>query len=178
MNWSQDVYAIAFRFAAEAHNGQLFPGTDLPYLVHISLVCMEVIAALNDENHLDGNLAIQCALLHDVIEDTEVGYEDIQAEFGDDVSQGVLALTKDDTLDKEERMADSLERILSQPHEVWVVKLADRITNLAPPPDFWSKDNIIGYRDEAIEIHEALHKSSKNLGIRLLEKIDGYGLDI
>jgi len=178
MNWSQDIYIRAFRFAAEAHNGQLYPGTDLPYLVHIILVCMEVIAALNDENHLDGNLAIQCALLHDVIEDTEVGYEDIQAEFGNEVSEGVLALTKDDTLDKEERMADSLERILSQPHEVWVVKLADRITNLAPPPDFWSKDKINRYRDEAMEIHEALHKSSKNLGIRLIEKIEGYGLDI
>jgi (p)ppGpp synthase/HD superfamily hydrolase len=70
LNWSQETYAKAYRFAAEAHNGQLFPGTELPYIMHVSFVSMEVIAALAQEPELDGNLAVQCALLHDVIEDT------------------------------------------------------------------------------------------------------------
>ena len=34
------------------------------------------------EPEWDGNLALQCALLHDVIEDTAVGYEDVKAGFG------------------------------------------------------------------------------------------------
>lgn len=175
MNWSQDKYIRTYHFAAEAHNGQLFLGTDLPYLIHISLVGMEVVAALNIENTLDGDLATQCALLHDVIEDTELRYEDIQVKFGEVIAEGVLALTKDNQNDKDKRMVDSLLRIVKQPHEVWIVKMADRITNLAPPPNFWSKDKIIQYKDEAIEIHDTLQNASKYLGNRLLKKIGDYG---
>jgi (p)ppGpp synthase/HD superfamily hydrolase len=68
VNWSQEVYTSAYRFAAEAHHGQLFPGTKLPYIMHVSFVSMEVLAALAQEPTRDGNLAVQCALLHDVIE--------------------------------------------------------------------------------------------------------------
>lgn len=45
---SQDIYIRASRFAAEAHNGQLVPGTDLPYMLHINLVAMEVLAAAGE----------------------------------------------------------------------------------------------------------------------------------
>jgi (p)ppGpp synthase/HD superfamily hydrolase len=54
---------------AEAHHGQLFPGTELPYIMHVSFVSMEVMAALAQEPTRDGNLAVQYALLRDVIED-------------------------------------------------------------------------------------------------------------
>ena len=51
--WSQEVYIRTYRFAAKAHwnsdNKQLLPGTDIPYLMHFSLVAMEVIAALEKE---------------------------------------------------------------------------------------------------------------------------------
>ena len=119
-NWSQDIYIKAYRFAAEAHwNSRLkqtVPGTDIPYLMHFSAVAMEVIAALETESDLDGNLAIQCALLHDVIEDTNTIYKQIVSEFGKKVADGVFALTKDKRLPtKAERMQDSLDRILLQP---------------------------------------------------------------
>lgn len=39
--WTQANYIKAYRFAAEAHNGQLFPGTDLPYIMHVTFVAME-----------------------------------------------------------------------------------------------------------------------------------------
>ena len=65
--WSQEKYIKAYNFAAEAHKGQKVPGTDLPYIMHLSLVSMEIMAALSVENDLDGDLAIQCALLHDTI---------------------------------------------------------------------------------------------------------------
>ena len=93
-NWSEASYLKAYRFAAEAHQGQLFPGTDLPYLLHISFVSMEIIACLGVEQNHDGDLAIQCALLHDVLEDTEITYSEIEKAFGSQVAQGVLALTK------------------------------------------------------------------------------------
>lgn len=43
-NWSQDSYIKACRFAAEAHQGQCVPGTELPYLVHLSMVSMEALS--------------------------------------------------------------------------------------------------------------------------------------
>jgi len=172
--WSQDAYTTAYRFAAEAHRGQTYPGTDLPYLMHLSFVTMEIMAALAVEPEHDGNLAIQCALLHDTIEDTDVTYEQVAQAFGTLVAQGVLALSKDPNVTKTEKMQDSLDRIRQQPPEVWMVKLADRITNLSAPPDYWSRDKIVAYREEAIEIHRALHAASPYLDARLWSRIETY----
>ncbi len=174
ITWSQDTYLRAYRFAAQAHLGQLVPGTQVSYIMHLSFVSMEVIAALAEDLGRDGDLAVQCALLHDVVEDTQVTYARVEAEFGAQVALGVLALTKDPALDKPLQMPDSLRRIRQQPYEIWMVKLADRISNLAPPPDYWTKDKIAWYREEALEIYAALHPASDLLARRLLEKIEAY----
>jgi guanosine-3',5'-bis(diphosphate) 3'-pyrophosphohydrolase len=172
--WTQEAYIKAFRFAARAHSGQTMPGTGLPYLAHLSMVAMEVMAALAFEGGLDGDLGIQCALLHDVIEDTGTTFERIREEFGATVAQGVLALSKDAGLIESERLGDSLRRIQLQPREVWMVKLADRITNLQAPPSHWSREKIIAYRREAVEILEKLGETSHLLAERLAEKIQQY----
>ncbi len=174
LNWSPEIYTKAYRFAMEAHDGQLFPGTELPYIMHLSFVSMEVMAALALEPDRDGNLAVQCALLHDVIEDTAVTYQNVKDAFGTAVADGVLALTKDTTLPKAAQMADSLRRIQEQPHEIWLVKLADRITNLAEPPHYWTREKKERYQQEAIQIHAALHDASLYLSQRLLSKVQNY----
>jgi (p)ppGpp synthase/HD superfamily hydrolase len=92
--WSQDTYIHAYRFAAQAHHGKTLKGCDLPYIVHVSLVSMELIAALCKEQVDNPDLAVCCALLHDVIEDCEVPFERIEKKFGKDVANGVLALSK------------------------------------------------------------------------------------
>jgi (p)ppGpp synthase/HD superfamily hydrolase len=173
--WTQDTYLAAYHFAARAHQGQIYPGTELPYILHLAFVSMEVIAALRDEPDHDGDLAVQCALLHDVIEDTRVGYAEIEASFGHAVADGVLALSKDLTLPKDAQMADSLRRIRLQPPEVWMVKLADRICNLQPPPAYWTPVKVARYREEAEQIHAALAEASPALARRLRLKIAGYG---
>lgn len=172
-NWSQESYINAYKFAAHAHQGQKFPGTNLPYIMHLSFVSMEVIAALNVEEH-DGNLALQCAILHDTIEDTNTTFEQIKTEFDEAVANGVLALTKDESLAKHLQMADSLRRIKEQPPEIWMVKLADRISNLQPPPHYWTQNKIVQYREEGIEIYEALKDASPFLASRLAKKIEDY----
>jgi (p)ppGpp synthase/HD superfamily hydrolase len=173
-HWSQESYITAYHFAAQAHQGQLYPGTQLPYLMHLSLVSMEILGMLSVESEHDGDLAVQCALLHDTIEDTEVTYAQLVAKFGLKVADGVLALSKNPALPKVEQLTDSLERIRSQPTAIWSVKLADRITNLQSPPAHWRQEKIIGYRDEAIEIHTALQSASPFLGMRLAAKIENY----
>ncbi len=173
-NWNPELYIKACRFAAIAHRGQIFPGSDLPYLIHLNFVSMEVIAALSIESGWDGDLAVQCALLHDTIEDTDTTYEQIRSSFGIRVADGVQALSKNPDLAKSERSIDSITRIKQQPMEVWMVKLADRITNLQPPPAHWTTEKIRRYQAEAVEIHAALQTASPYLVARLAEKIRNY----
>lgn len=172
--WSQELYIKAHEFAARAHQGQELEGLGLPYIVHPVNVCMEVIAALEAEPDNDGNLAIQCALLHDVIEDTEMNYQIIEENFGLPVAQGVLALSKDKNLPKDNQLKDSLKRIKLQPREIHMVKLADRITNLLPPPVSWSDEKINGYLEDAVDIFYDLGNSSDFLAARLKGKIENY----
>jgi (p)ppGpp synthase/HD superfamily hydrolase len=175
--WSREKYIRALKFAAEAHSGQTVPGSDLPYIVHVTMVTMEVIAALAHEGGLDGDLAVQCALLHDVVEDASISYEKLTAEFGLAVADGVLALSKNgDFESKHDQMQDSLERIREQPKEIWMVKLADRITNLQPPPGHWGVDKITSYREEGIEILNKLGEGCLYLSVRLRQKIAEYSI--
>ena len=175
--WNQDLYTQAWHFAAEAHGreNQTYPGNNYPYIFHVGMVAMETMAALAEESYTHPDLAVQCALLHDVIEDTAVTYEQIKNEFGSAVANGVLALTKNPAVgDKPAQMADSLTRIQEQSHEIWIVKLADRISNLQAPPHYWGKEKTIRYRDEAQLIYNALSPASPFLAKRLASKIEGY----
>lgn len=172
--WSPDLYTKAYLFASKAHHGQKMPGSDLPYTTHLTLVSMEVMHALMAESGFDGDLAVQCAVLHDVIEDTATTYQDVESEFGKDIADGVLALSKNPQLDKAYRMVDSLARIKAQPQEIWMVKMADRITNLIEPPHYWTQDNVRRYRMEAMLIYESLCSACFNLSIRLKKKIEKY----
>ncbi len=135
---------------------------------------MEIIAALAVEKVNHPDLALQCALLHDVIEDTDINYQTIKKTFGIKVANGVDALSKRDEVKKAQRLSDSLNRIQDQPHEVWMVKLADRISNLQPPPHHWTQTKITTYWESSKIIYAALKESSPYLRERLLQKIDNY----
>jgi (p)ppGpp synthase/HD superfamily hydrolase len=181
--FSPDRYVAALQFASHRHRAQQVPGTELPYNVHVVSVATETIIGIEADRKLieDPDLAVLCALLHDTIEDTASTPEertDLHAEisqrFGGSVADGVLALSKDDRLPKAERMADSLRRIKAQPREVAFVKLADRITNLAPPPAKWSRDKRVAYHAEAIVIADALGSASPTLDARIRAKITAY----
>ena len=149
--WDQDLYLQTLLFAGKAHIGQKVPGTEMSYVVHITNVAMEVANALvnSNESQLDVTFAIQCALLHDTIEDTHVVYEEIEEVFGTRVADGVLALTKNTNLPKPEQMQDSLKRIVAQGPEIRMVKMADRINNLQPPPAYWTTEKKQRYHKEA-----------------------------
>lgn len=68
-----DSYYQALKFATMAHCNQKIPGSPLPYLFHVVQVCEEVRFSLAQAHKgLCINLAIQCALLHDVLEDTDI----------------------------------------------------------------------------------------------------------
>lgn len=169
----QTLYHKSLEFAAEKHEGKK-KKNDQPYIVHVCDVATEVLVASFHTADMDIFFAIQVALLHDTIEDTDTTYEEIKMNFGEKVAEAVLALTKFTNLPKEQQMPDSLRRIQKLQKEVWAVKLGDRITNLKPPPKDWDKEKIIKYRDGAIQILNHLKDGNSYLAKRLQEKIKAY----
>ncbi len=172
MSWNQDLFKRTLDFAARVHGPQVIKGSGAPYVVHVVKVASEVLRAA--DGSFDVGLSMQCALLHDCMEDAGVSADTLRAEFGAAVADGVSALTKNESLPKGEQMADSLRRILLQPREVQLVKLADRITNLEPPPPHWSNEKCAQYLVEAQQIHDALGGAHAGLAARLREKIASY----
>lgn len=90
------------------------------------------------------------------------------------MAAGVAALSKNENLPKPERMPDSLKRIRCLSKEVSAVKLADRITNLQPPPKHWDHAKRKRYLEEARLILDTLKGPNKLLEERLESKIKAY----
>lgn len=170
----QMLYQGAIKFAATKHINQFVPGSELPYLLHLSNVAMEVFVAYQSAKNFNIEEAIQIALLHDTIEDTDTSFDEIADLFGESIANGVAALSKNKTIEKNKRMADSLDRIKSQKKEVAIVKLADRITNLQKPPHHWDDAKKENYHGEAIAILQNLKGNNAFLELRLSGKIKEY----
>ena len=171
----QEIYQKAMRFAGEKHAHQQVPGTQANYLLHISNVAMEVLQAHAAEANFDLALAIQAAILHDTIEDTDATFEEVAEHFGERVANSVSSLSKNTSLpDKKEQMLDSLQRLHASEKEAGIVKLADRITNLQSPPKHWSKEKAANYREEAKLILSSLSGKNDYLESRLEAKIEAY----
>ena len=125
--------------------------------------------------NFDIDFAIQLAILHDTLEDTETTLKELETVFGTKVALGVQALTKNKNFtSKRERLLDSLNRINELEKEVGIVKLADRITNLQKPPNHWDKAKIQNYLNEAIIINQKLDNKNPYLNNRPLFKINEY----
>lgn len=172
----QNQYQKAIIFATSKHmeKGQKVPDTDMPYVVHLSNVAMEIIIAASNSDNFKLDFAVQVALLHDTIEDTSTKIEELENKFGTKIAQAVSALTKNSNLPKDEQMQDSLSRIKVLQPEVWAVKLADRITNLQSPPSYWNNQKKINYQNEARIILEELKAGNEFLAMRLETKIAEY----
>jgi guanosine-3',5'-bis(diphosphate) 3'-pyrophosphohydrolase len=172
----QTIYQETLLFAAERHTrkGQTLPDSNIPYVVHLSNVCMEILIAERSMENFNLKLAVQAALLHDVLEDTETTDAELEERFGALVAFCAQGLTKDKRLPKAEQMADSLQRIKRCPKEIWAVKLADRITNMQKPPSSWPPERILRYHEEAQQILKELKDGSEYLRKRLGKEIEKY----
>jgi len=177
--WSINELQDAWQLATKLHDGQKYGGPEegehIEYINHIGSVTFEILSAIAKDQKMNADLAIKCAILHDTLEDTELSYESVKDNFGKEVADGVLALTKNNEIEgKEEKMRDSLNRIKKQPKEVWAVKMADRISNLYAPPYYWTNEKKSKYLEEAKLIHSALKEGNEYLAGRLEIKIEAY----
>lgn len=172
---NQDKINEALLFAALKHEGQKMKQPNVGYVAHLQGVCLEaVIGCLNNNSDVNLQKVILLSLLHDTIEDTSANYEEISDLFGEDIANGVLALTKNCNLPHCEQMRDSLNRIKKESVEVSIVKLADRLFNLKDIPIMWSADRVNEYKEEAIIILNELGDVNEYMASRLKEKIDKY----
>lgn len=126
----EDSTAIraAFELAAQAHQKQRRKSGE-PYILHpieVARICVEEIGL--------GPTAVVCALLHDVVEDTDVSLKEIHDQFGAGVALIVDGLTKLDGLhDSESPQAENLSKVLKAmvgDVRVVLIKMADRLHNL------------------------------------------------
>lgn len=177
-NWSIDHLQKTWYLIAKLHQGQKYGGDEeglqIEYINHIGSVTFEILQALQHDEVLNGDFAVSCALLHDSIEDTPFTFDSVKDLFGEAVANGVSALTKNTSLNKDHQMMDSLTRIKKQPKEVWSVKMADRICNLYSPPFYWTTEKKKQYHTESLLVYENLKEGNAYLANRLKEKIDGY----
>ncbi len=172
--WNDKLFNKALFFAMRAHDGQMmiFP-SDISYCAHCVGVCMTAINHVKEKD-VDWNLIVQVALLHDTIEDTGTTYDDICKEFGKEVADGVLALSKDSSLPYDEQLVDSIERIVKLKKEIAIVKLADRCYNINSKVSSWSKEKHEKYLEGARIICDRLGYASKSLRKVLLDRIKQY----
>lgn len=124
-----DLIVRAYFFADKAHSGQIRRSGD-PYISHP----VEVANILADMKADDKMLT--AALLHDVIEDTDVSHEEIAKEFSDEIAvlvDGVTKLSRMSFTSYEERKAENARKMIfaiSKDVRVILIKLADRLHNL------------------------------------------------
>ncbi len=124
-----ELLARAYELSSRAHEGQVRKNGD-PYVTH----CVEVAKILADLQ-LD-SATVASGLIHDVIEDTDVTYEDIKAQFGAEVADIVDGLTKIGHLpmnSKENRQVENYRKLLvsiAKDARVIIIKLADRLHNM------------------------------------------------
>lgn len=118
----------AFELAAKAHQEQRRKSGE-PYILHpieVARICVEEIGL--------GPTAVISALLHDVVEDTDVSLKEIHDQFGSRVALIVDGLTKLDGLhDSESPQAENLTKVLRTmlaDVRVVLIKMADRLHNL------------------------------------------------
>ncbi|MDA7817405.1 RelA/SpoT family protein [Sulfurimonas sp.] len=134
---SSEALKQALNYSKEAHIDQ-FRKSGEPYVIHPILVASIVSSITDDES-----MAI-AALLHDVVEDTDISTSDVKDLFGEDVANLVDGMTKIDTIrDSELVSSNSNERLIvsalsfrkmllasTEDVRVLVVKLCDRLHNM------------------------------------------------
>jgi len=120
----------AIIFATEKHSGMTRKGTDTPYIVH-PLEAVSIAAGITSDTEI-----LAAAALHDVVEDTPVTMDEIEAKFGQRVAELVAA-------DNEDKMPDippseswkirkdaTIALLQSASYDEKIIVLADKLSNI------------------------------------------------
>jgi len=155
----------AYKVAEAAHDGQLRRSGEA-YICHpVSVAMILVDLGMDTES-------IVAALLHDVVEDTDIALDEIEKRFGKDVAllvNGVTKLGKIPYASKEEEQAENMRKMLmamAQDIRVIIIKLADRLHNARTFESLPETKR----REKALETMELYAPIADRLGIRRVKE--------
>ena len=125
----KELVRHAFEMAVDAHKTMRRKSGE-PYIFHplaVAMICVEEIGL--------GVRSTICALVHDTVEDTDISLEDVQREFGQEISRIIDGLTKIATVvdNNTTQQAENFKKILltlTDDPRVILIKLADRLHNM------------------------------------------------
>jgi hypothetical protein len=122
-----DLVKDALETARQAHAGQLRRGSDgLPYIDHPMAVA-EILL-----KYRFGDEVLAAALLHDVVEKSEIEITEVRERFGEVVADLVEAMTEDETIpDYEERKDEHRRRVAEADPATLAIFAADKLTNVS-----------------------------------------------
>ena len=155
----------AYNLASEAHGDQRRV-SGVPYILHpTSVACILVELGMDTES-------IVAALLHDVVEDTDVTIEEITKDYGKEIAHlidGVTKLRKIPYTNREIRQAENVRKMfiaMSDDIRVIIIKLADRLHNMRTIGCMREQKR----RDIALETMEVFAPIAHRLGIRAVKE--------
>ncbi len=166
INHSEKEYDLelierAYIFAREQHKGQ-YRHSGEPYICH-PLEVAKIVVELGFDLE-----SVVAALLHDIVEDTEITLEELSSAFGVEVASlvdGVTKLGKIAYISKEEQQMEYLRKMffaMAKDIRVILIKLADRIHNMRTL-DACSNEKQLRIAHETIEIFAPLsHRLGMN----------------
>ncbi|HNF38755.1 MAG TPA: HD domain-containing protein, partial [Chitinophagaceae bacterium] len=125
----KNLVRVAFEMAAEARKTMRRKSGE-PYILHpiaVAKICVQEIGL--------GVRSTICSLLHDTVEDTDITLDDVQREFGTEITKIVDGLTKiSNIIDvNASQQAENFKKILltlTDDPRVILIKLADRLHNM------------------------------------------------
>ena len=148
----------ALDIAKKAHEGQLRDeGT--PYIEHVLRV-----ARMVREHGDDADVIV--ALLHDVVEDSDLTVKDLELEFGEEIADAVGLLTKK----KDLVFRDYMEALAADSSALYV-KLADRLDNIRSLEHCGKPEKVSRYLEETRGVFLPVVKNSEAAGLKRFQDL-------
>ena len=121
-----ELIARALAKAEAAHAGQTRHGSGGMAYIHHPVAVAELLA-----EHGFDERTVAAALLHDVVEDSDAGSDEIAAEFGERVGELVAALTEDDSIEPFQRRKDAhRDQVEGAGGDAAAIYAADKLSNI------------------------------------------------
>lgn len=142
------LFERAVVFATAAHSGMTRKGSRIPYLSH-PVEAAAIVAEMTEDEEL-----IAAAVLHDVVEDTEVTLEELRQYFGDRIAGYVSGETENKRKDL-------------PPESTWMLRKQETISFLADRAD--TKARMLALADKLSNLR-SIARDQENLGDRLWDR--------
>ncbi|EDW39059.1 GL13607 [Drosophila persimilis] len=165
------------QYAAHQHRDQRRKDPpQTPYVNHV----INVSTILAVEACIEDEAVLMAALLHDVVEDTDATFADVEQLLGGDVCGLVREVTDDKSLEKQERKRLQIANAAKTSPRAKLIKLADKLDNLRDllvnTPQGWTEERRELYFVWAKQVVDNLRGTNANLEHKLDEIFRQRGL--